>query len=240
MSRLSIVIPAHNEESYLPDILHDIADQSTQPYQIIVVDSMSTDGTAAVAQSCAARMQRLKLVQGPRTVGGARNEGAKHVDTEWILFLDSDIRLPRDFIKNLLTQIDLRGSDVYTAQFTTSASKYRLLARVTCVYFMLYARTSSPALIGHCIAVRTKIHRTIGGFNPNLALGEDHDYAERARRAGARLIWISGTPVIASPRRFEGGDFWPSVIYYGISELARVRRFAASSIASWYRRSQRI
>jgi cellulose synthase/poly-beta-1,6-N-acetylglucosamine synthase-like glycosyltransferase len=54
--RISIIIPARNEEHNLPNLLHSLRCQTTAVDEVIVVDDQSTDHTAAVAQGAGARV----------------------------------------------------------------------------------------------------------------------------------------------------------------------------------------
>lgn len=95
--KLSIIIPARNEEKNLPILLKSLQKQSYQPYEILVVDDDSQDQTAEVAVSYGA-----KVVQFPKDkrdwVGKAAGcyYGAQAAKGEWFLFLDADIFLPRE------------------------------------------------------------------------------------------------------------------------------------------------
>ena len=102
---IAVVIPAHNEEMVLPNLLDDLLHQSVFPYQAIVVNSSSTDGTATIVNDYAARTQWLNLVSGLPTAGAARNEGAMHASTPWLLFLDADVRIPKYFIEEFMRHV---------------------------------------------------------------------------------------------------------------------------------------
>jgi glycosyltransferase involved in cell wall biosynthesis len=54
---ISIVVPARNEERYLPDCLQSLREQSyTGDSEIIIADNGSTDGTAAIAEDSGAKV----------------------------------------------------------------------------------------------------------------------------------------------------------------------------------------
>ena len=230
---IAVVIPAHNEEMVLPNLLDDLLHQSVFPYQAIVVNSSSTDGTATIVDDYAARTQWLNLVSGPPTAGAARNEGAMHASTPWLLFLDADVRIPKYFIEEFMRHVDEASFDIYTSRFTASNQRYRFLVWLLCRYFRLFANTSSPALVGHCILVRSRLHTALNGFSSTLTLGEDHDYAVRASRLGARIIWLPNPHLRVSSRRFEGGDFRYSLVRYGHSEIGRISHLVFSTAYRW-------
>ena len=105
---LSIVIPAYNEERRLPatlDVVFNWLDAS--PYrdaEVLVVDDGSTDSTAAVMESRAAREPRLVLMQNPgnRGKGFAIRHGMLQAKGDWILFSDADLSAPIDELPKLL------------------------------------------------------------------------------------------------------------------------------------------
>ncbi|MEM7819425.1 MAG: glycosyltransferase family 2 protein [Candidatus Aenigmatarchaeota archaeon] len=100
---LSVIIPAHNEEKYIENILKKISDD----YNVIVVDDGSSDNTAKVAESFGFKTIRLKKNVGK---GAACLEGLKHSDDDFCIFIDGDGQLnPKDIsnIANLLKEYDL-------------------------------------------------------------------------------------------------------------------------------------
>lgn len=95
--KLSIIIPARNEEKNLPILLKSLLKQSYQPYEILVVDDDSEDNTAEVAIQHVA-----KVVQFPKAneewIGKAAGcyYGAQAAKGDWFLFLDADIFFPKE------------------------------------------------------------------------------------------------------------------------------------------------
>ena len=95
--KLTIIIPAFNEEAYLPSTLDSIQTAAAQlrsdsdaEVDTIVVDNNSEDDTAAVAQSKGATVVH-EPVQG---IARARNAGAHHADGDVLVFVDADVILP--------------------------------------------------------------------------------------------------------------------------------------------------
>jgi glycosyltransferase involved in cell wall biosynthesis len=86
---ISIVIPAYNEEALLDGTLaaaRAAAEAIASPYEIIVVDDGSTDGTAGIARSHGARVVGVKL----RHIAAARNAGAREAAGDVLVFVDAD------------------------------------------------------------------------------------------------------------------------------------------------------
>lgn len=93
--RVSIVIPAHNEERHLRACLDAIAAQTVPVYEVVVADNNSTDGTVALAREYAF----VKVVKEPRQGRVyARNKGFDAADGDIIGRIDADIVLPPDWV----------------------------------------------------------------------------------------------------------------------------------------------
>jgi len=105
---LSIIIPALNEEKYLPLLLKEIKKQNfAGDLEIIVADASSEDKTVEIAKNYG-----CKIVQGGLPARG-RNEGAKIAQGDIFLFMDADnIYLPENFLKNLLKEFEKRKLDI--------------------------------------------------------------------------------------------------------------------------------
>lgn len=96
--RVSIVIPAYNEERHLRACLQAIADQTVKPYEVIVVDNNSTDGTVAITKAFPFAI----VVDEPRQgIVYARNTGFNAASGDIIGRIDADIQLPRHWVEHV-------------------------------------------------------------------------------------------------------------------------------------------
>jgi glycosyltransferase involved in cell wall biosynthesis len=96
--KISIVIPVYNEAESLGACLDAITRQAVQPYEVIVVDNNSTDGTAALAES----FDFVTLLHEPRQgVVHARSRGFDAAGGDIIARIDADSILPADWLKNV-------------------------------------------------------------------------------------------------------------------------------------------
>ena len=90
----SIVIPALNEEKFLPNLLKDLIKQSFTDFQVVVVDGRSTDQTVAKSLTLAKQLPLTVITSQVRHVSHQRNLGLKHSRGKWVIFIDADARLP--------------------------------------------------------------------------------------------------------------------------------------------------
>lgn len=102
-SLVSILIPAYNQQEYLPATLASCRAQSWPHLEVIVVDDGSTDATASLAEAVAREDARFRVIrttnQGPCA---ARNLALAQSRGHWIKFLDSDDLLASDAVERLL------------------------------------------------------------------------------------------------------------------------------------------
>lgn len=98
MSRLTILIPAYNEEAALPETLASLRRMSPQPDEILLVDGGSTDGTVALAAKAG-----LRVVVSPRKGRAVQiNHGVALADGDVVCVLHADSILPADAVPVIL------------------------------------------------------------------------------------------------------------------------------------------
>lgn len=127
---VSLSMIVRNEEHHLPDCLRSVNGLFKD---IVVVDTGSTDGTRAVAESFGARVFDFPW---PDSFGAARNESLRHARGKWILWLDADDRLDEENRRQLETVLNNLGDelDAYAMKVRSvldpQRSAFRLLDQV--------------------------------------------------------------------------------------------------------------
>lgn len=113
--KLSIVIPAHNEEHRLPPMLEAYAKYFDEKYgnevELIVVPNFCNDRTAEVAGGLGLRYPQVKVVEEPKRVGkgGAVLLGAQSAEGDLIGFVDADGATPPEAFDDLVQKISRNG-----------------------------------------------------------------------------------------------------------------------------------
>ncbi len=89
---ISVVMPVHNTEKYLDENIKSVLAQTYKNFEFIIIDDGSTDNSLKIIQKYATKDERIKLFALPQKVGAgkARNEGIKHINGKYTLFIDSD------------------------------------------------------------------------------------------------------------------------------------------------------
>lgn len=96
--KISVVIPAHNEEKYIGKCLESIVNQTVKPDEIIVVDNNCTDKTVEITQKFGARIIKEKKQGRPY----AQKRGFDSARFDIIARTDADTILPSDWISRIL------------------------------------------------------------------------------------------------------------------------------------------
>src|SRR2546423_3757367 len=100
--QFSVIVPAYNAETTLADTLASLHDQTFPDWEAIIVDDGSTDRTAEIAASWAGQDNRFRLVR--QANGGesaARNTGISAAQHNWLLFLDADDWVSRQYLQRM-------------------------------------------------------------------------------------------------------------------------------------------
>ena len=100
--KITIIIPARDEEENIGNLLRSIREQETQPLEILVVDDQSTDNTARVARDFGASVILGKeMPKGWKGKTWACQQGADAAKGEWLLYLDADTILLKGSLARL-------------------------------------------------------------------------------------------------------------------------------------------
>ena len=194
---LSFVIPAYNEEKYLPATLRALftsAGAVGEPFEVIVVDDASTDRTTAVAQAGGARV----ISANNRQIAATRNAGARAARGGVLFFVDADTLANPAAIRRALRA--LRNGAVGGGCLFRYDEPVPLWARAVYPLAMLACRM--VALTGGCFLFCTReAFATIGGFSEQMFAAEEMDFARALKRIG-RFV-VPRPVVVTSARKIQ-------------------------------------
>ncbi|GIW62271.1 MAG: hypothetical protein KatS3mg090_0097 [Patescibacteria group bacterium] len=95
--KISVIIPAYNEEKYIEATLKSLTKQTKKPFEIIVVDNNCTDRTAEIAKK-----YNCKVIKETRQgITPARNKGFSSAQGDIFVKLDADTIVDKDFLEKI-------------------------------------------------------------------------------------------------------------------------------------------
>ena len=196
--KVSVVVPALNEEAHLGGLLSDLAAQTRRADEVFVVDAGSWDGTASVA----GESPFVTLLEGRPPVAKGRNLGGFAASGEVIVFLDADVRLEEGFLEDLTGEFERRGLDVACPRYVPQGGSTPTIRALHAFYNGLFVASqyALPSGAGHCIVVRGTVFKESGGFDPGLKF-DDIELVRRLSR-GRRFGMVNQT-VYVSDRRYR-------------------------------------
>lgn len=210
IAELSIIIPTLNEEHYLSQTLAAIVKQNFNgKLEIIIVDGGSKDKTLEKASQFKKKIKDLRIIKVPKGIGLARNRGADIAKYKYLLFIDSDIIFPGDFLNKLMTKINPKGDFVdLILHFPVKPNIGDYLWIAAIFGFMSASRIWDPICSGTFLFTTKSNHKKVNGFDEGIIMGEDIDYGRRSIAQGAKYHLHYIPHVLASPRRLREVGRW--------------------------------
>ena len=126
MNKLSVIIPAYNEEAYIEDAVKSVK----EAYEIIVIDSYSTDSTKEKALALGCKVIERKF----DNFSAQKNFALPHATGDWILFMDADERVTQKLwfeIQDTIANPKHQGYKIKFLHFYMNRFLYHKIDRVT-------------------------------------------------------------------------------------------------------------
>jgi glycosyltransferase involved in cell wall biosynthesis len=203
---LSVVIPVYNEAAHLPSTMRALSaavDGSDFAAEVVVVDDGSTDDTAGAARASADGRLAVRVVSQPnRGRFEARRAGLAHARGEYVLFLDSRVRLAPGglrFVHERLQSAPVWNGHVYVDADNAWGEFWRLLAELAWRDYFDDPRTTSfgvedfdryPKGTGCFFAPRALLESAFAGFRSHyddVRLANDDTRILRTVAAAERI-----------------------------------------------------
>jgi hypothetical protein len=240
--RVSVIIPAFNEERYLPATLEALrkscelwTSKTGDTVEIIVVDNSSTDKTAAIVAASGVRL----VNEAQRNVACVRNKGARMARGDVFVFLDADTIVPELLITRVC--VAFGNSAVLGGAVDTLYRPRRVILRLYLELWRLFARLTHMAQ-GATQFIRRESFIALNGYDERLFMGEDVDFFWRLKRlanqraCGVQLI--RDLRVIPSTRRFDRWPLWRTLFWTNPLVVA-VCQHSPSTWRGWYSNTPR-
>ena len=197
----SVIIPAYNEECYLPYTLSSLLkamEEVKYKGELIVVDNNSTDRTPNIAEDYGAKL----LFEEKNQISRARNTGAKEAKGRFFIFLDADTTVSADLLNQALLNLE-RGDCCGGGAFMVYDGLSGINLGSLFNYVMKRLRLAAGCFI-YCLNAAFK---DTGGFSENLYASEEIWFSLRLKKWGKKrekpFKVITNHHVITSNRKLD-------------------------------------
>lgn len=176
----SIVVTVKNEAKSIAELLDSLLVQE-KPFEIIVVDANSNDGTQEIVEGYAKKYKQIKLFIHEGSRGEGRNFGVSKAKGDIIAFTDGGCRADKNWLKELKKKME-EGFDVVAGK-TIDVGPFKDIIERVKIEYKGYDITYPSCNL----AYKKDLFEKIGGFDPSFITAEDIDLNLRAVDAGAKI-----------------------------------------------------
>ncbi len=229
--KYSIVIPVYNRPDEVDELLSSLLSQSFQDFEVIVVEDGSKITCREVCDKYTGKLCLSYFMKPNSGPGQSRNYGAERANGQYLLILDSDVVLPKDYLQAIEDELNtlpceaFGGPDASHPSFTPvqKAISYSMTSFFTtggirggkAKLDKFYPRSFN-------MGIRRDVYQTLGGFS-KMRFGEDIDFSYRICEAGykPRLFpkaWVW------HKRRTDFRKFFRQVFNSGIARINLEKR----------------
>ena len=198
---VSVIVTTKNEEKNIANCLKSILKQTYKNIEIIVVDNYSTDKTKEISL----KYTNQFFEKGPER-STQRNFGVNKAKGEYILYLDTDMILSKNVIKDCINKLeDSQLVALYISEIVIGKSFWCKVRR--------FERSFYDATVIDCVRFITKkAFMEVKGFDESMFVAEDWDFDKKIRRIGKTDL--VKTPIYHNEQNFNLLQYLNKKSYY--------------------------
>ncbi len=207
---LSLIVPAYNEQDYLPPLLGSVKiasgchNNKNNCIEVIVADHCSTDGTAEVALSYGCRVVRVEK----RVIAAVRNAGAAAAIGDILMFVDADSVIHRD----TFNPVEKAMSEPGIIGGATGVKMERMSPGIALSYWAMVPMLWISGIDTGVVFCRKKDFIATDGYNEEVLFAEDVQFLMNLKQLGRsrdqKLVKLHSTRAITSARKFDKRGDW--------------------------------
>lgn len=218
---ITVVIPVRQEEKHIRRCLEAVLSQDVEaPYEVLVVDGMSTDGTTKIASEIASLDSRVRLLRNPsRIVPPGMNVGIREAKGDLVVRVDGHCRIPAGYLREVLDAFRESGAECVGGLMIGEGETYwgRIIARATSTAFGMggrrfhgrgEARYMDTVYLG---AYPRRVLLELGLYDERFVRNQDDELNYRLRARGGRVYFTPRIWAAYSTR----STLWRLLIQYG-------------------------
>ena len=233
--KYSIIVPVFNRPDEVDELLESLLSQEEKDFEVSIVEDGSQVPCKKVCDKYADRLDLHYYQKKNSGPGQSRNYGAERAGGDYLLILDSDVVLPRRYLRAVSEELDRKPADAFggpdRAHDSFTDTQKAISYSMTSFFTTGGIRGGKKKLDkfyprSFNMGIRRDVYQELGGFS-KMRFGEDIDFSIRIFKAGkhCRLFpeaWVW------HKRRTDFRKFWRQVYNSGIARINLYRKYPES------------
>ena len=233
--KYSIIVPVFNRPDEVDELLESLLGQEEKDFEVIIVEDGSQVPCKEVCDRYADRLDLHYYSKDNSGPGQSRNYGAERARGEYLLILDSDVVLPKGYIRAVSKELEREPADAFggpdCAHDSFSDTQKAISYSMTSFFTTGGIRGGKKKLDkfyprSFNMGIRRDVYQELGGFS-KMRFGEDIDFSIRIFKAGKRCR-LFPEAWVWHKRRTDFRKFWRQVYNSGIARINLYKKYPES------------
>ncbi len=233
--KYSIIVPVFNRPDEVDELLESLLSQEEKDFEVIIVEDGSQVPCKQVCDKYADRLDLHYYYKDNSGPGQSRNYGAERAKGDYLLILDSDVVLPKGYIRAVSEELNREPADAFggpdCAHESFTDTQKAISYSMTSFFTTGGIRGGKKKLDkfyprSFNMGIRRDVYQELGGFS-KMRFGEDIDFSIRIFKAGKRCRLFTEAWVWHK-RRTDFRKFWKQVYNSGIARINLYKKYPDS------------
>ena len=233
--KYSIIVPVFNRPDEVDELLESLLSQEEKDFEVIIVEDGSQVPCKKVCDKYADRVDLHYYYKENSGPGQSRNYGAERAKGDYLLILDSDVVLPKGYIRAVSEELNREPADAFggpdCAHESFTDTQKAISYSMTSFFTTGGIRGGKKKLDkfyprSFNMGIRRDVYQELGGFS-KMRFGEDIDFSIRIFKAGKRCR-LFPEAWVWHKRRTDFRKFWKQVYNSGIARINLYKKYPDS------------
>mgnify|MGYP000006015744 FL=1 len=233
--KYSIIVPVFNRPDEVDELLESLLSQEEKDFEVIIVEDGSQVPCKEVCDKYADRLDLHYYYKENSGPGQSRNYGAERAKGDYLLILDSDVVLPKGYIRAVSEELNREPADAFggpdCAHESFTDTQKAISYSMTSFFTTGGIRGGKKKLDkfyprSFNMGIRRDVYQELGGFS-KMRFGEDIDFSIRIFKAGKRCR-LFPKAWVWHKRRTDFCKFWKQVYNSGIARINLYKKYPDS------------
>ena len=233
--KYSIIVPVFSRPGGVDELLESLLSQEEKDFEVIIVEDGSKVPCKKVCDKYANRLDLHYYYKENSGPGQSRNYGAERAKGDYLLILDSDVVLPKGYIRAVSEELNREPADAFggpdCAHESFTDTQKAISYSMTSFFTTGGIRGGKKKLDkfyprSFNMGIRRDVYQELGGFS-KMRFGEDIDFSIRIFKAGKRCR-LFPEAWVWHKRRTDFRKFWKQVYNSGIARINLYKKYPDS------------